>query len=135
MLIGLTPTMPLHTLMVVAFTIITRTSTIAGIIASILVCNPLTYFPIYYFSASLGNLVTPYEINRDWLESFFSQLINSETFVDSIRVLGDLGYETIIVMITGGILFALPFAIFSFYLSLYFFRKYSASSRKKHRLL
>ena len=40
--VGLTPTIPLHTLLVIAFTIITRTSTIAGIISSVAVCNPLT---------------------------------------------------------------------------------------------
>lgn len=133
--VGLTPTIPLHTLLVIAFTLITRTSTIAGIITSLLVCNPLTYFPIYYFSANLGNLITPYEINRQWLETVFYQLINSETFFDSVRILGNLGYETIVVMLAGGILLALPFTVFSFYVSLYFFRKYSASSKKKHRLL
>lgn len=130
-LVGLTPTIPLHTLLVIAFTIITRTSTIAGIITSLLVCNPLTYFPIYYFSVSLGNLITPYEINREWLETFFNQLINSGSILDSITLIGNLGYETIIVLVTGGILLALPLAVASFYLSLYFFRNYSGSYKKK----
>ncbi len=130
-LVGLTPTIPLHTLMVIAFTLITRTSTIAGIISSLLVCNPLTYFPIYYISVSLGNLITPYEINRQWLETFFDQLINSGSILDSITLIGTLGYETIIVLVTGGILFGLPLALASFYLSLYFFRNYSGSYKKK----
>ncbi|MCK5515380.1 MAG: DUF2062 domain-containing protein [Desulfobulbaceae bacterium] len=129
--IGLTPTIPLHTLMVIAFTLVTRTSTIAGIISSLLVCNPLTYFPIYYFSVSFGNLITPYEINRKWLEMFFDQLIHSGSILDSITLIGTLGYETIIVLITGGILLALPLALASFYLSLYFFRNYSGSHKKK----
>jgi len=131
-LIGLTPTMPLHTLMVIAFTIITRTSTLAGIISSLLVCNPLTYFPIYYFSVNLGNLITPYEINKEWLGTFFNQLINSGSILDSITLLGNLGYETIIVLVTGGILLALPLSLVSFYLSLYFFRNYSRSYKKKY---
>ena len=131
-LVGLTPTIPLHTLLVIAFTIITRTSTIAGIISSLLVCNPLTYFPIYYFSVNLGNLITPYEINREWLETFFDQLINSGSILDSITLIGNLGYETIIVLVTGGMLLALPTAFVSFYLSLYFFRNFSGSYKKKN---
>lgn len=130
-LVGLTPTIPLHTLMVIAFTLITRTSTIAGIISSLLVCNPLTYFPIYYISVSLGNLITPYEINRQWLETFFYQLINSGSILDSITLIGTLGYETVIVLVTGGILLALPLALASFYLSLYFFRNYPGSYKRK----
>jgi uncharacterized protein (DUF2062 family) len=130
-LVGLTPTIPLHTLMVIAFTLITRTSTIAGIISSLLVCNPLTYFPIYYISVFLGNLITPYEINRQWLETFFYQLINSGSILDSITLIGTLGYETVIVLVTGGILLALPLALASFYLSLYFFRNYPGSYKRK----
>lgn len=130
-LVGLTPTMPLHTLMVIAFTIITRTSTIAGIITSLLVCNPLTYFPIYYFSVSLGNTFTPYEINKEWISTFFDQLAHSENILNSIGLIGNLGYESLIVLVTGGILLALPFALASFYLSLYFFRKYSGAPKKK----
>ncbi len=126
-LVGLTPTIPLHTLLVIAFTIITRTSTIAGIITSLLVCNPLTYFPIYYFSVCLGNLITPYEINREWLETFFNQLIHSGSILNSITLIGNLGYETVIVLAAGGILLALPPALISFYLSLYFFRNHSDS--------
>ncbi len=129
-LVGLTPTMPLHTLLVIAFTLITRTSTIAGVISSLLVCNPLTYFPIYYFSVNLGNLITPYKINREWLEIFYSQLTNSETFFDAIKLIGNLGYETVIVLVTGGILLGLPFALVSFYLSLFFFRNYSGLGKK-----
>jgi len=61
--IGISPTIPLHTVLILGITIATRTSTIAGIISSWVVCNPLTYIPIYYFSMLLGNLVTPYELN------------------------------------------------------------------------
>jgi len=132
-LVGLTPTMPLHTLLVIAFTIITRTSTVAGIITSLLVCNPLTYFPIYYFSVSLGNTFTPYEINKEWISTFFGQLAQSENILNSIGLIGNLGYESLIVLVTGGILLALPFALASFYLSLYFFRKYSGAAKRKQK--
>lgn len=129
--VGLTPTIPLHTLMVIAFTIITRTSTIAGIISSLAVCNPLTYFPIYYFSASLGNFITPYELNLQSLDAVFVQLTDSGSILDSLTLIGTLGYETIIVMVTGGLILALPFTFASFYLALYFFRNYSGSFKRR----
>ena len=130
-LVGLTPTIPLHTLMVIAFTLITRTSTIAGIISSVVVCNPLTYFPIYYFSARLGNFITPYEVNLKSLETVFVQLTNSGSMLDSLTLIGTLGYETIIVMVTGGLILALPFTFASFYLALYFFRNYTGSFKRR----
>lgn len=129
--VGLTPTIPLHTLLVIAFTIITRTSTIAGIISSVVVCNPLTYFPIYYFSAILGNFITPYQLNTESLETVFVQLTSSGSILDSLTLIGTLGYETIVVMVTGGLVLALPFTLASFYLALYFFRNHSGSYKRR----
>lgn len=128
-LVGLTPTMPLHTLLVIALTIITRTSTIAGIIISLIICNPLTYFPIYYFSVFLGNLFTPYEINWSGIQIIFDQLVHSDSIIDSINIVAHLGYKSLVVMVTGGIIMALPFAISSYYISLYIF-KYLNSKRR-----
>ena len=129
--VGLTPTIPLHTLLVIAFTIITRTSTIAGIIASVAVCNPLTYFPIYYLSAVLGNLITPYQLNLESLETVFVQLTSSGSILDSLTLIGTLGYETIVVMVTGGLVLALPFTVASYYLALYFFRNHSGPYKRR----
>lgn len=129
--VGLTPTIPLHTLLVIAFTVITRTSTIAGIVSSVAVCNPLTYFPIYYFSAILGNFITPYQLNLESLETVFEQLTSSGSMLDSLTLIGTLGYKTIMVMVTGGLVLALPFTLASFYLALYFFRNYSGSFKRR----
>ena len=129
--VGLTPTIPLHTLLVIAFTVITRTSTIAGIVSSVAVCNPLTYFPIYYFSAILGNFITPYQLNLESLETVFVQLTSSGSMLDSLTLIGTLGYKTIMVMVTGGLVLALPFTLASFYLALYFFRNHSGSFKRR----
>lgn len=128
-LIGLTPTMPLHTILIIFLTIITRTSTVAGIVVSLVVCNPVTFFPIYYFSVFLGNIVTPYEISWPVIQVIFDQLIQSENILDSINIVAHLGYKSIIVMITGSIIIALPLAILSYYISLYTF-KYLNSKRR-----
>ncbi len=56
--VGLTPTIPFHTVTIISIAMATRTSAIAGVISSWIVCNPLTYIPIYYFSMRVGNWLT-----------------------------------------------------------------------------
>lgn len=119
--IGITPTMPLHTIIIILITLVTRTSTIAGILSSWLVCNPLTYFPIYYFSLVIGNKITPYHLNWEKIKVTLDVLLSSGSLLDSIDHIVNLGYEAVAVMAAGGVLLALPFTLISYYLALRFF--------------
>ena len=132
--IGLTPTIPLHTVAILAATLGTRTSTVAGFLSSIIVCNPLTYLPIYYFSLVIGNLTTPYELNWEKIKGTLDVLLSDQSFSHSIRVILDLGYEAMVVMGIGGCLFALPFTVASYYLSLRFFVTVKRKRREKNIL-
>ena len=116
-LVGITPTIPLHTVIILALTIITRSSFIAGLITSLLVCNPFTYIPQYYLSLKIGNLVTPYHLDWDKIKGVLELLLSDVSFGLRLKALMDLGCEAITVMLVGGILLALPFAIASYYLS------------------
>lgn len=119
--IGLTPTIPLHTVLILIFGLITRTSVVAGIIISWLVCNPLTYLPIYYLSAVIGNYVTPYDLNLEKVKIILDQILSATSFQQAMQVIFESGYEALVVMIAGGVCLALPFAVFSYYLALRFF--------------
>lgn len=119
--IGCTPTMPFHTVAIIIATIASRTSTVAGILSSWLVCNPLTYFPIYYFSLVIGNAVTPYHLSWVKIKTTLDLLLTSDSFVQSMKLIMGLGCESIVVMLVGGTILAIPFTIVSFYLSLKFF--------------
>lgn len=119
--IGITPTIPLHTVAILALTLATRTSTLAGILSSWIVCNPLTYFPIYYFSLVLGNMVTPYHLNWDKIKSTLDILLSPESLSQSMHVVMGLGYEAAAVLLVGGCILAIPFTIASYYISLRFF--------------
>lgn len=132
--IGITPTVPLHTVIIIILTLITRTSTIAAISSSWLVCNPLTYFPIYYFSMVIGNAVTPYSLNWQKIESAFEALSSAESFTISLQYISTLGYETGAVMLTGGTILAIPFTVLSYYLSLNFFISMKKKRIQKHIL-
>ena len=121
--IGLTPTMPLHTPLIIGLALLTRTSVVAGIIVSWLVCNPLTFVPIYYISARIGNALTPYDINFQKVQLLLEQLSAGGGFHTSINIIMALGMETIVVLVVGGIVFSLPFSFLSYYLAVPFFRK------------
>jgi uncharacterized protein (DUF2062 family) len=119
--IGLTPTMPLHTVVIILLALVTRTSAIAGILSSWLVCNPLTYIPIYYFSLVIGNWATPYHLNWEKIKAVLDLLLSSESFSHSLDTITGLGFEAGVVMVTGGCILAIPFTVAGYYLSLKFF--------------
>lgn len=130
-LIGISPTIPLHTILILGITIVSRTSTIAAIISSWIVCNPLTYIPIYYFSMLLGNVVTPYELSWQRVKGLLDTLSSHQSFSNSLKEVLSLGYEAVIVMIIGGFVLAIPFTIASYYFSLQLFRKIRKKRKKK----
>lgn len=130
-LIGLSPTMPLHTPLIICLTLVTRTSVLAGIIVSWLICNPLTFFPIYYVAVLLGNYLTPYEITIGRIQLLLDQLTGGGGFQASINVLATLGTEAIIVLLVGGFVFALPFSFLSYYLAIVFFTKRQQNKTKR----
>lgn len=132
--LGITPIMPLHTIMVLLVTFVTRTSTIAAILATIMVCNPLTYVAQYYFSIVIGNAVTPYNFNWERMKGVLDILLAKPGLTESLQALAGIGYEAVIVLVVGGTLLALPFTIFSYFFSLRFFIKIHEKKRQKHIL-
>lgn len=115
--VGLTPTIPLHTVIILCIAMLTRTSAIAAIIASWIVCNPLTYLPIYYFSMVIGNTLTPFELNWSRIKLLIESLTSQQGFFHSMQDIIGLGFEAVVIMVFGGILLALPFAVISYYIS------------------
>ncbi len=132
--VGITPTIPLHTAIILVLTFATRTSTIAGILSSWVICNPLTYIPIYYFSTMVGNALTPYELNWQMIQVAVNALSSSQSIARSFEVLAGLGFEALAVLIVGGCVLALPFALVSYYISLYTFLNIRAKRQQKHIL-
>lgn len=132
--IGLTPTIPFHTVAILLLTLLTRSSFIAGFITSILVCSPLTYVPIYYLSLVIGNLVTPFHLNWDKVKQVLDVLLSDASMEERIGPLLSLGYEAISVMMIGGIVLALPFAILSYYLCHFLVVSFREKRRQKRIL-
>jgi uncharacterized protein (DUF2062 family) len=132
--IGITPTIPLHTVIILLLCVLSRSSFMAGLIMSWIVCNPLTYVPIYYLSLKIGNVVTPYELNWVKVQAVLDALLSDVSLGAKFQAMMNLGYEAIIVMLIGGTLLALPFGIASYYLTYYSIVKYRRKRREKQVL-
>ncbi len=132
--VGCTPTMPLHTIMIVVLCLLTRTSFVTAFLVSNLACNPLTYIPIYYLSTVIGNMITPYELTWPRIQEVLHVLLSHPGFGKSLQVIVELGYEAAIVLLVGGVVLALPCSVVSYFLSFRFFLKIRQKRREKHLL-
>lgn len=103
-------------------------------LATIMVCNPLTYVMQYYFSIVIGNAITPYNLNWDRMRLVLDVLLSKPGLIESIQSLGSLGLEAVIILLIGGSILALPFTIASYFVSLRFFITVQEKRRKKHIL-
>ncbi|MDW7772040.1 MAG: DUF2062 domain-containing protein [Desulfobulbaceae bacterium] len=131
--IGLTPTVPLHTVVIIAITLLTRANTIAALISATIVSNPLTFVPVYFLCWKIGNFILPHRLTWTRMQEVLA-VFSSEGFLESLRTVSGLSLDAILVMITGGLLLALPAALISYYFSLLFFIKLREKRRQKHLL-
>lgn len=132
-LIGTTPTMPLHTVTIVCLTLMFRASTIAALIAATAISNPLTFVPQYYLAWKIGNALLPGRLTWERLQRVL-QVVTDNGFIDGLKAISHLSGNALLVMLTGGVLLALPLAIASYFVSLRFFHKMREKRLKRHIL-
>ncbi len=133
-LIGTMPVMPFHTLGIIAVCFITRSSAMAGLLSSLVISNPFTYMPLYYLCMVIGNCLTPYEISWNTIKNILTIIISGQGFTESIAILGSQGYQIFIVMLSGGLVLALPLAILTYIFTLRLFLKILEKRRQRHIL-
>lgn len=125
--IGITPTIPLHTVLILSLCLLFRASKVAGILASIIVSNPLTFFIQYYLSWLVGTIFFPGLLSWQRLQEVMAVLSSGSSgfsgFKSSLAAIGSLGFDAITVVVVGGTLLALPFTALSYYYSLKLFTR------------
>jgi len=132
--IGITPTIPFHTAALLILIPLFRANIVAAFLASILTCNPLTYFPQYYFSWRIGNALTPLEVSWERINSVMEIVFSDAGFSAIFESLSKLGIDTAIVLVVGGFILATPFTIASYFFSLKFFTALREKKQRKHIL-
>jgi uncharacterized protein len=132
-LIGLTPTFPLHTVAIIGTTLLMRANTIAALISATMVSNPLTMAFQYYICWKIGNFILPDRLSWTRLQEVLA-IITNEGFLVSLKTISNLSIDALMVMMIGGILLAIPPTVISYYFSLRFFIKIREKRRQKHLL-
>ncbi len=132
--VGVTPTIPFHTVLVLALAFILRGSKIAALLASLMVSNPLTFFMQYYLSWRTGAWLIHTDLSWERISRLVEYLSAGHGFSESLTAVTDLGREAIMVLVVGGCILALPLAVAGYVFSFYFFSALRKKRRKKHLL-
>lgn len=128
--IGITPTIPLHTIAILVTAPLLRANLIAAFLSSIAFCNPLTYFPQYYLSWLIGNALTPYNLTWERIKGVMDIVFSGSGAQDKLIALSHLGVDTVIVLCLGGVILAIPFTVAGYIMTFKFFKKLRHRRRK-----
>ncbi len=131
--VAITPTLPLHTIIIVALTLMLRVSTVAAIIAGTIVSNPLTFVPQYYLAWKIGNFFLPGRLNWARIQQVLEQL-RAQGLLESLHTLSHLSMDAILVMMTGGIILAIPTGLLTYFFTYRFFTGLRLKRQQKHLL-
>ena len=132
--VGITPTIPLHTALILLLAWILRGNILAALIAATVISNPLTWLPQYYFCWRLGSWLLPGRLSWERIQTLLGLLTSDANFTQNLALLGELGLEAVAVMLVGGVLLAIPFTCAGYLLSLKFFRALRKKRQEKHIL-
>ncbi|HNC99779.1 MAG TPA: DUF2062 domain-containing protein, partial [Myxococcota bacterium] len=131
--VGATPTLPLHNVLILSLTLPLRANPIAGILAANVVSNPLTFGPQYYLAWKIGDWLLPGRLSWEKISATLT-LIKTQGIMDSLGILRTLGWDAIVVMLSGGLVLALPCGLATYVLVFRFFTRMRAKRREKHLL-
>jgi len=132
--IGISPTIPLHTVLILFFTLISRSSKIAGLLVSLVVSNPLTIPPTYYVSWKLGAYLTGTHVTWPYIRSVMDHVLSDAGFMEKMTAVAHLGSEALVTLLLGGFIIALPISVIGYFISYRFFDMLKQKKRQKHIL-
>ena len=131
--IGITPTVPLHNVLIVALTLLFRVNPIAGVLVGNIVSSPLTLVPQYYLTWVIGDFCFPGRLTWERLRQILD-MIKTEGIMDSLRTMGEIGFDALLVMMTGGLILAVPTGLLTYLIVHRLFFRLRQKRRQKHLL-
>ncbi len=118
--IGITPTIPLHTILTIFLCSIFRGNMLAAIIANWIVSNPLTIPIEYYLSWRIGTIITSRSVSWDEVQIMLTQ-IESTDFLHGVQLIFNKFLEVIYCLVIGGVVLALPIGFLCYFIAVYFY--------------
>jgi len=131
--VAITPTLPLHTVIIVGITLVLRVNTIAAIIIATIISNPMTFLPQYWLAWRIGNCFFPGRLTWTRLKSILDMLLH-QGMLDSLHTISQLSMDAALVLLTGGLVLAIPCGIITYLLTYRFFDKIQKKRKEKHLL-
>ena len=132
--IGVTPTIPLHTVLILLIAFLTRSSKVAGLLTSVVISNPLTIPPLYLLSWRLGAWLTRTRISWLRIKEVMEMALSDAGFGERVAAVFHLGREALLTLMLGGFLIALPVGLAGYFLSYRFFATIQKKRREKQIL-
>jgi len=115
--VGLTPTIPLHAVLLVLFTTLGRGNPFAALLASLMVSNPFT-IPAHYFAAwKLGTFFTEKSLSWAEVQNIMNRLSQAELSDDLIPLITHT-FSLMWPVLLGGFILAVPLGVAAYFLAL-----------------
>jgi len=122
--VGVIPVVPIKNLLILFFTLITRSNILASVTICALISNPFTYLFQYYICWVVGDLFLPQRAIALKIR-YLIDMIKQSSFSESCSFVLHMGIDTIIVLLVGGIVIAIPISILSYMFAIRYFNKKS----------
>ncbi|MDR3089612.1 MAG: DUF2062 domain-containing protein [Desulfobulbaceae bacterium] len=129
---GLTPMSP--TPVAIALALVTKSSPVAAVLTSWALGNPLTTLPIYYISFLLGNWIIPNKLSWLDIQRSLDTIMHGDDWSQSLHVVMNMSWETMVVLFVGSLVFALPCAALAYVAAIKFFTRLRRKRADKHIL-
>ena len=128
--IGMTPTIPFHTIIAIALALAFKASKITAALGT-WICNPLTVYFVYKYSYKIGSSILGFE-HKTTLLGQVVEAINHGELLNIITTILSGGGMVVLAFLLGGIVLGIVFAIPSYGIFLYFFKAFISwrTSRK-----
>ncbi len=123
--VGVTPTIPLHTIQLILFSPLIKANPLAAIVASVVVSNPVTIPLEYYAAWKVGTMVTGFSIPWDEVRNLLATVEHTD-LLDACMLIIHKSVELIEAMLLGGFILALPAGIAAYIIALKFYRARAA---------
>ncbi|MFZ5759398.1 MAG: DUF2062 domain-containing protein [Thermodesulfobacteriota bacterium] len=127
--VGQTPTIPFQSAITLFLAMYFRGAKIPALLASMLT-TPFTYYAAW----KIGTWLTPWDLSWERIAAAKEIIQSGAGLAEILAEFGKLGQETIFAMLLGGVLWAAPCAIVSYFVAYKFFLVVQEKRRKKHIL-
>ncbi len=131
--IGITPTLPLHTVLILVTSPLLRANLVAALLAATVISNPLTFGPQYYLAWLVGDLLLPCHVSWPTIRATLALITGGEaTFRESLTAVWHLGSATLLTLQVGGIVLASPAAVATYFWSHWLVRRFRRRRAERH---